>query len=75
MFQAADAALRFWMGSNPIFLPPGEHEDYGLLDLTMPPITQIVNHLDLGPESEGPRYRTETIVVPRHLDTDEEDEQ
>jgi hypothetical protein len=73
-FQAADAALRFWMGSDPLFLPPLGHEDLGLPDLTQPVINRVTWVMDYGHESD-PRYRTETREIQEHSNTYEEDEQ
>jgi hypothetical protein len=41
-YQAEDAALSGWMGSNPIFFPPYGFGSYGPPDLTMPPVNKIV---------------------------------
>ena len=49
--QAADAALRFWMGPNPIFLPPRGHEDLGLPDFSQPDAPRWTYAMDFGPES------------------------
>ena len=56
--------LRFWMGPDPIFLPPLDHEDLGLLDLTRPVINQVTINLGDG--------RTETHEVRRDLNANEE---
>lgn len=61
-FQASDAALRFWMYPDPIFLPPLGHEEFGLPDLTQSDISQVTVVLAQG--------RTETYEVRRDLTAD-----
>jgi len=70
--QANDAALRFWMGTNPLFLPPLGHEELGLPDLTMPVITQLLVNKDHGPEA-NPRFVVETHDVRQNLNTTDQE--
>ena len=64
--QAADAALRFWMGPEPLFGPPLYHEELGLPDLSQPRITSVT--------ITGPDGVLASKEVPPRFKPDEETE-